>query len=113
MEKSFNKILYGEILRGDTYDWVNNWTSYGDSFKNIYLLRCGLPQMYETGEAGEYYLKMPIEFYNKVRNSFINSDIVKRFFDSPVRSWDVANTPNNDGSKYIIEYLNAIAPFLK
>ena len=99
----FYRIFDRELFDSYFYD---NWTSEGIPFKNIYLLRCGIPKIFLTDEGNnEYCLNYPTEIYKRIHDSFIESPTVNRFFNHPERSWDAAATPNNDGSKYIIERL--------
>ena len=114
----FMTVLYTQSFEADAVDWFKNWDAPGATFKNTYLLRdfkysgCtgegnNLYEGYneETGELSETRLHLSAQFYNSLRQSFIESEDVRTFFADPAKAWDVATTRNNDGSLYIIHNL--------
>ncbi len=52
------------------------------------------------------------DYFKDLRDSFLGNDFVKKHFSNPEQSWDDVATVNNDGSRAIIEKLNAIAEVL-
>lgn len=127
-EDRFNKIMYKECLGGDSVTWFNNWTESGETFKNTYLLRdfkysgCtgegnGLYSGYSntSGKEEKCLIKaaeidgQPVDFYNQLRDSFVSSPVVRKFFSDPAKSWDLSASINNDGALYIIEQLTVVA----
>lgn len=122
-EERFYKVLYNKCFSGERIDcWVNNWTGKDDYFQNSYLLRDfkysgqKMSKLYsgftETGKEQEMILDK--DLYNRLRETFIESDYVQRFFKKPSLAWDVATTKNNDGALYIIEQLrNASTEIIK
>lgn len=115
--KRFTKVLYNQCLGGTIVDWVNNWTSKGNGFKNSYLLRDF--KYSGTHGSGLYdgFREKGVEtkplinnkYMATMRDSFCESKDVSKFFDNPELSWDVAATMNNDGSLYIIDNLSKVA----
>ena len=118
----FMKILYKEGLKADDVNWFNNWDAEGSTFKNTYLLRdykysgCNGKgnNLYDgfnenDPESKETKLCLSGNFYNSLRNTFINNADVQMFFDDPAKSWDVAATMNNEGALFIIERLTVVA----
>lgn len=116
----FAKVMYQDCFHAGTdVDWFKNWSRKGIPFTNVYVLRdfkysgCdgqGNNLYYGYDENAEHpeetELALPPDFYDSIRNSFVNdSDNVGRFFDDPKVAWDSAATINNDGSLYIIQQL--------
>lgn len=121
-EGRFNEVLYGECFNASNVNWFNNWITEGETFKNCFLLRdykfsgCNgsgnnLYEGYNEGDENpsESRLNLPSEYYDLLRESFVNSEYVQNFFENPSKSWDLAATINNDGSLYIIEKLSTVA----
>lgn len=116
-EERFMKVLYTQCFNAKSVDWVRNWTAPDDHFCNSYLLR----DFKYSGEKGsklyegfstqkrETASSMPESYYQRLRQSFIESDDVRMLFNDPAKSWDVAATLNNDGALYIIEQLTKVA----
>lgn len=123
-----DKALYNDCFKAHSVDWFENWTAPGESFKNCYLLR-DYKYSDNTGKGNKLYdgyfttnreqsslLRefrkkdgQVIDFYNVIRDSFLEYENVTKFFENPAKSWDVAATINNDGSLYIIEQLSIVA----
>lgn len=132
-EARFNKVLIGECF-GNSMDWYKNWLAPDSLFQNSYLLRDfkysvqGKSNLYEgfadTGKENKWVIppnshtpteqldKKAKEYYNNLRESFINNEYVKRLFEDPAFSWDVAATQNNDGALYIIQRLSEISSLM-
>lgn len=122
------KALYNDCFKAHSVDWFENWTAQGESFKNCYLLR-DFKYSDNTGKGNSLYdgyfannseqrclLKEQhkkdgtiIDFYEILRESFLEYENVNKFFENPEKSWDVAASMNNDGSLYIIEQLSIVA----
>lgn len=123
----FDKILNREALKFDTPigenndKWFLNWTTDGKPFDNSFVLR---DFKYSSDKAGgnlyrgydpeisgskEQSMMMNREYYDRMRQTFIDSIYVKRFFSNPALAWDVAASMGNDGIQYIIEKLTVVA----
>ncbi len=118
----FQEVLYRDILQAHSVEWFNNWIKEGETFKNTYLLRdykystcsgdgSNLYEGYVEDDDNPREKKMHLlqDFYVRLRTSFNESDIVKKFFEDPLKSWDLAATINNDGALYIIDRLRIVA----
>lgn len=116
------KVLYTQAFKANDVDWFRNWDGVGRTFTNSYLLRdfkysgCtgsgnNLYDGYkETDEhPAETVMKLSLDFYNRMRNTFIHNSNVEMFFEDPALAWDVAATRNNDGSLFIIDKLCIVA----
>lgn len=115
----FNIVLYKEVIHGNDAEWFKNWTNESETFKNTYLLR-DYKYSGDTGKGNNLYLgfretgketksAMPSVYYERMRQSFIESPDVRKFFANPEISWDVAATCNNDGALYLFEKLSVAA----
>lgn len=111
----FNIVLYKEVIHGNDAEWFQNWTSEGETFKNTYLLR-DYKYSGDTGKGNNLYTgfretgreqqpAMDVEYYERMRTSFIESQHTRKFFANPACSWDAAATQNNDGALYLFEHL--------
>lgn len=127
-EERLIKALYNDCFKAHSVDWFENWTAPGESFKNCYLLR-DYKYSDNTGKGNSLYdgyfanqreerslltqLQKKdgtvINFYDVIRDSFLEYENTSKFFENPAKSWDVAATLNNDGSLYIIEQLSIVA----
>lgn len=118
----FIKVLYTECFQAENADWFDNWDRPGNTFKNTYLLRdykysgCNgkgnnLYEGYDelADKPAETKLHLDPNFYNRLRDTFITNENVRKFFSDPKASWDVAATLNNDGALYIIQNLTIVA----
>ena len=108
--------------------WLERWSVTTDGrtvpFRSIYPLRDfyyskrnNLFEGFSDGEtkSGETKRIDPTEFpnyFDKLKESFLANDFVKRHFENPEKSWEEVATVNNDGSKPIIRDLNKLAPVL-
>ncbi|MDE6218344.1 MAG: putative virulence factor, partial [Muribaculaceae bacterium] len=121
-EGRFEKVLFRQVFKGESVEWLKNWNAPGSFFNNTYMLRdykysgCtgsgnniyeGFSEKDESPE--ELKLHLSPRFYNDLRESFINNETVRKFFADPALSWDVAASRNNDGALYIIENLTRAA----
>lgn len=115
----FERTLAVELLNTETYTWFNNWTKSSPNFQNIFLLR---DFVYSESKSNIFkgFLEHQKEieeinpanfpdFRQQLRQSFIESDFVKRHFSNPAESWDEAASINKDGTKLIIEKLTIAA----
>lgn len=117
----FTKVLYKECFNVDGNLDVDknkiflNWTRPDEPFQNSYILRdfkySGpmASKLYDNENTGHAIMTMPEEYYRNMRETFVSSEHVKRFFANPALSWDVCASINNDGTLYIIENLSKIA----
>lgn len=115
----FSTVLERDCFGASNVDWVRNFTEKGKNFSNSFLLRdfkYSGPEAKESHlfegfrESGKETKQLISDNHAKLlRDSFINSDDVKRYFENPALSWDVAATMNNDGTVYIIEKLKKAA----
>lgn len=117
----FFKVLYKECLAVDgTYDdekvkIYQNWTRPGQHFCNSYILRdykfSGEDEnrLYAGEKTSAKRMLLSKDFYNSMRETFCESEAVRRFFTDPALSWDVCASIDNDGALYIIENLSKIA----
>lgn len=124
----FMTVLYDQSFQAKPDTWFDNWDAPGSSFKNCYLLRDfkyssnagdgnNLFAGYDGAGSRERECLMThmkidgqeVNFYEKLRHSFLTTPCVSRFFANPAKSWDVAATTNNDGALYIIEQLATVA----
>lgn len=115
----FDRTLAVELLNTKTYQWFNNWTKSSPNFQNIFLLR---DFVYSESKSqvfrGFLEHKKELEeinpptfkdFRQKLRQSFIEYDFVKRHFANPEESWDEAASINKDGTQLIIDKLTIAA----
>lgn len=132
-EARFDKVLAKECF-GGSMSWYKNWDSADSLFKNSYLLRdfkysgVGESNLYEgfANNGSEVRWIIPQnshtpatmlderakEYYGDLRTSFISSKYVKRLFENPALSWDVAASQNNDGALYIIQRLGMVCTLI-
>lgn len=132
-EARFDKVLAKECF-GGSMSWYRNWDSVDSLFKNSYLLRdfkysgVGESNLYDgfanNGAESRWIIpqnshtpadrlnERAKEYYEDMRQSFISSKYVKRLFENPALSWDVAASQNNDGALYIIQRLGQICTLI-
>ena len=108
--------------------WFDEWVSQGGIFtskyfQNVYLLRDfywsaknhvfdGYNELNGTVETGVHIFEDYPEYFNDLKESFLNNDFVRKHFAKPQQAWEDVATVNNDGSKAIIRNLDAIAEVL-
>lgn len=130
-QQRFTKVLYAQCFNADgSLDTEEqkiflNWTKQDEHFSNSYLLRDFkfsspvVSKLYDGEKTPDAHMLMEPEdkrdgtareYYNNMRQTFIESDDVRSFFKNPELAWDVAASINNDGALYIIENLSKIAP---
>lgn len=124
--KRFKDVL-PEIIKPSR--WLNDWVVPGglfrsSSFQNIYPLRdfywsakTGVFDGYSDGaikseEKGVHHFPDYPEYFDNLKNSFLQNEFVMRHFANPEQAWSEVATVNNDGSKAIIRNLDAIASVL-
>jgi hypothetical protein len=115
----FTTTLEKEYFEKVTYTWFEDWTKSQPDFKNIYLLRdfekSETPSNLFIGynenkkELEEVPTPQFPNFREKLRQSFLDFDFVKRHFENPVESWDEAASINKDGTNLIIDKLTVAA----
>ena len=119
--------VFPEIIKPNR--WLDEWATNGNmshvtAFQNIYPLRDfywsgknGVFDGYSDGiiKSGEKsvheYSDYP-EYFEDLKESFLQNDFVKKHFANPEQTWNDVATINNDGSKAIIRNLDAISDFL-
>ncbi len=114
-DERFTKVLYNQVLMATSNKWFDEWTDRG-AFKNTYLLR-DYKYSGERGnriftgfsEFGEERDENDKEFRKRLKESFLSSPHVKKFFDDAELAWDSACTRNNDGAVLIIQRLAVVA----
>lgn len=115
----FEWTLASQMLKTEVYDWFENWTISNPFFQNIFLLRdfeksdtiSHIFKGYNENKIEQEEVKPSQypDFKEKLRQSFIDYDFVKRHFKEPAKSWDCAASLNKDGSALIIEQLTIAA----
>ena len=119
--------VFPEIIKPNR--WLDEWATSGNrsrttAFQNIYPLR----DFYWSGKNGvfdgysdgsiqseeksvHHHADYP-EYFEDLKESFLQNDFVKKHFSNPEQTWNDVATVNNDGSKAIIRNLDAISDFL-
>jgi hypothetical protein len=115
----FTTTLEKEYFEKVTYSWFEDWTKSQPDFKNIFLLRdfeksetpSNLFKGYNENKKELEEVPTPQfpNFREKLRQSFLDYDFVKRHFENPVESWDEAASINKDGTNLIIDKLTIAA----
>ena len=115
----FSTTLEKEYFEKQSYSWFENWTKSQPDFQNIFLLRdfeksetpSNLFKGYNVNKRELEEIPTPQypDFRQKLRQSFITYDFVKRHFENPEESWDEAASMNKDGTKLIIDKLTIAA----
>lgn len=125
----FMKIAHDECFVAQSNPWFYNWDQPGNSFKNTYLLR-DFKYSTNSGDGSSLYAGFTpeggkenqcllndvvidgrhVDLYASLRRSFVNCDIIRRFFADPALAWDTSATMNNDGSLLLLQRLTAVAP---
>ena len=115
----FETVLLDQCVRynNESVQWVKNWDAPGSFFKNSYLLRDfkfsgpDYSQLYEGFETAGEERKMLLsdDYYQNLRDTFVNHPVVRKLFERPEVSWDMAATQGNDGALYIIDQLSKVA----
>lgn len=124
-DNRFNTFLVDELLNAKT-EWLDNWLPDNTPFKDLYLLR----DFYWSGTGPECsrlysgYSKNPYSpedqpvsiedpafpnYREKLRESFVNHNFVRKHTFSPQECFDAAATINNDGTDLIISRLTISA----
>lgn len=122
------KTVIPEIIKPSK--WMDSWVPSGGAYKsqafqNIYLLRDfywssqnRLFEGYEdkgpskSAETGVFVHKDYPDYMDRLKESFLGNDFVRKHFANPEQAWNDVATVNNDGSKAIIRNLDAIADVL-
>jgi hypothetical protein len=114
--KRFHTIFEKQIVNSASYNWHEQWTASKKTFQNNYLLRDfywskDIFSGFEETGMENAYVKIPSvnDYYDKVKKSFINSDLVQKYFKDPQRSWDEAASINKDGSEWILDNLTKVS----
>ncbi len=105
-------MLELDCFRKKDVEWVGNWTGKNQPFQNGYMLRDFKfsKDIYEQNEeCKEVKMHIDREYYERMRNTFIESNKTYNFFADAGLSWDVSASIGNDGSLYIIEQLSKVA----
>ena len=121
VNESIQSMLKVRIETDITFgtQWMTSWTKSEQQFRDVYLLRdfkhCDLfsPIKDNVKEWPEIEIDPNEEskkyaYYNAFRTAFINEKLSSQYFRDPIKSFDSASTPDNDGSKLIIENLKKL-----
>ena len=120
-QQRFEKVLYHQCFNADgcldaqKKKIFLNWTRSGENFNNSYILRdfkfSGplASKLYDHENSDERVMTISEERYKNLRETFCQSEAVRRFFSYPELSWDVCASINNDGSQYIVSQLAKVA----
>ena len=108
-DKRFIRLFKEETVT-KANDWDENWTKTQPKFKSFYLLRdYQFSEDIFTGfnTTGKEIEVQPdkLDYYDRLKDSFLNFPYVKDHFESPLNSWEASSTPNKDGSEQIIKDL--------
>lgn len=109
----FNRFFANEIVT-QTKDWHVNWTKENENFKNFYLLRDFKysADSFDGFEESGFEVKLKedrVTFLDKLKQSFLNFDFVKKHFESPQNSWENVSNLKHDGSALIIQNLAQVS----
>lgn len=113
----FDTVLLRSCFHAGPDSWVRNWCAIGSHFNNCYMLRDfkysgpSGSQLYSGWKETQSEQAMIIDrsFYDMLKRTFVENPVVKKLFEDPELSWDVAASQNNDGALYIIEKLSVVA----
>lgn len=106
--------LFKEEAVTKANDWDENWTKSEPNFKSFYPLRdiefsTDIFDGYIT-EGKETKVKLErIDYYERLKQSFLDFPYVKSHFENPLDAWSASSTPNNDGTERIIRDLQPVA----
>lgn len=104
--------LFNEEVVG-TYHWDKNWTSAGP-FRNYFLLRDykysrDVFDGFEQSGQETLLKESRTNYYQRLKSSFEQSQLVNTLFDNPAKVWEETSTVGKDGSDFIIENLQQVA----
>ncbi|MDR2058192.1 MAG: virulence factor SrfC family protein [Dysgonamonadaceae bacterium] len=115
----FERTMANELLNTEAYKWFDNWTVSQPCFQNIFLLRdfeksetpSHIFSGYNANKQEQEEVIPPAfpDFRQKLRQSFLEYDFVRRHFANPAESWDEAASINKDGTGLIIRQLTIAA----
>ena len=115
----FVRTLSEQLLNTEIYTWFEKWTDMNPYFQNIFMLRDfekseSISHIFKGYNQNKKELEEVVpeaypDFKEKLRESFIEYDFVKRHFENPAESWDRAASINEDGTKLIISKLTIAA----
>lgn len=120
-QQRFEKVLYHQCFNADgcldaqKKKIFLNWTRNGENFNNSYILRdfkySGplASKLYDHENTEKRVMTISEEHYRNLRETFCQSEAVRRFFADPQLSWDVCASIDNDGSQYILSQLAKVA----
>ena len=105
--------------------WMEDWVKPGGIFtskyfRSVYLLRDfywsaknqvfdGYNEALGTTETSVHVHEDYPEYFDHLRESFLENTFVRKHFSNPKQAWDDVATINNDGSRAIIRSLDSIA----
>jgi len=115
-KKRLATIFEDQIVNSASNTWHEQWTESQKNFQNNYLLRDFywskniFSGFEEYGEEKEYVNVSAVEgYYDKLKQSFIDSELVQKYFRDPEISWNEAATMNKDGSELILANLTKVS----
>jgi hypothetical protein len=120
--KRFQTIFENEIVTKN-FDWHNHWTRSQPFFQNFYMLRdfthsrdtyFGYSENKDESDwaKGVYFgdkFQGHEDYFDKLRDSFLQFEFVKKHFSNAVLSWEEAASRNKDGSDLIIKNLTEVS----
>lgn len=107
----FESLIKEEVF--GSFKWHQEWTNHSN-FRNYYLLRDfkftdDLFKGYEESDRETGLAEGRRDYYDKLKNSFVSSPLVKNFFKDPEDVWANTSDVGKDGSQYIIDNMKKIA----
>lgn len=117
-KRRFVRVLANQVLKSEALPdhWFNLWTD--GVFRNIYLLRdfshskSIFSKPTNTNKEDFEGGAIDPDFLERLKESFLSNSFVHERFgeDRAKKQWEEAATPNNDGTRPIIESLKTMAP---
>ena len=112
-EKRFIRLFKEETVT-KANDWDENWTKSEPNFKSFYPLRdfqfsSDIFSGYASTGAETGIDSDRMNYYNRLKESFLNYPYIKEHIENPLEAWDACSTPNQDGSSRIIRDLEPAA----
>lgn len=107
---------FGGRMKTGASNWVHQWDKSG-SFKNVFWLRnpsfdfsAMVDYEDEPGKSKEVgFRSEKKEFLEKLRLSFLQSSVAKKYFKNASKSWDEGCRLNDGGVSYILEEITNVA----
>lgn len=93
-------------------NWLDRWDSRS-SFKNTYWWRSPAADQsnlisYGAGRTEAAFRSDRIDYIERLKLAYLNSDLVKNHFRKPAEAWNAALTLNDGGAGYVMENLERV-----